>query len=149
MNYSEKLSRTNYNVRFYELLQSATRKVIKMFDHCQAVLIPPPELLLRWNTYSTVTSSNHEFVEPGAWPNRQLFRYYSSALLLYGLLKNACWWYQDAISASDPVSKINFVDFKVFKVFGLQGAVGIVNFMPCGIFLRLIIWNNFHIESIN
>ena len=54
MNYSEKSSRTNSNVRFHELLESAMWKVIKMFDASSEQILPAPQLLLRWNTYSTV-----------------------------------------------------------------------------------------------
>ena len=54
MNYSEKLSRTNSSVRFHVLFQSAMQKVTKMFDVKSEPIIPAPELLLRWNTYSTV-----------------------------------------------------------------------------------------------
>ena len=61
MNYSENLSRTDSSVRFHELLQSVRRKLIKMFDVKSEQILPAPELLLRWNTYSTVISIHKSF----------------------------------------------------------------------------------------
>ena len=52
----EKLSEAQLNDQDSELLQSAIQNVTNMFDRCQPALLPPAELLLRWNTYSTVTS---------------------------------------------------------------------------------------------